>query len=515
MSFSRTYSAQTFLLRGHIVTIETDITPNTLHAFSIVGLGDKAVEEAKDRVSSALKNSGFSSPKNANQKTVVALSPAEMRKEGSSFDAAIAVSYLLSAGDIAFDPEKKLFLGELALNGEIMPIRGMLALAEQARRQGFEELYVPEKNAEEAALIGGIDVYGVRTLADLISHIDTKESADRGNERARLAPREKTPVKKDSRRDQAGFDDIRGQEAAKRGLVIAAAGGHNILLYGPPGTGKTMLARAFAGIMPDLSEEDILEVTGIHSIAGAADGLVTAPPFRAPHHTSSYVSVIGGGAFPKPGEVTLAHKGILFLDEFPEFDKRVIESLREPLEDAKVSIARSKGTATFPSNFTLIAAMNPCPCGNRGSRQKACICKPSDLDRYKRKLSGPILDRIDLAVEVAEISYGALGGAPGGMSADHARTLVARARKMQEERFAFSEKPIRTNSDMSARDLERFAPLEPDVRQILDSSAEKLALSPRAYHRTIKLARTIADLDGKEHIEAPHILEAIQYRPKG
>jgi magnesium chelatase family protein len=328
-----------------------------------------------------------------------------------------------------------------------------------------------------------------------------------------VQPKTKINYKREIR--AGDFSDIRGQETAKRGLEIAAAGGHNIAMYGPPGTGKTMLARVFSGLLPDLSEDEVLEITGIHSVAGASGGeLVCFPPFRAPHHTSSYVSLIGGGTYPKPGEVTLAHRGVLFLDEFPEFEKRVIESLRQPLEDNIVSISRAKGSAIFPSNFILVAAMNPCPCGNAGSKNKPCICKPSDLDRYKRKLSGPIVDRIDMWVSVGNVDYKKLGDESTGERSEKIRARVITAREIQKERFKNLGKKFMTNSDMGVRDLSSVVKLKKEVRELLDDSAERLGLSARAYHRVIKIAQTIADLARSKEIESEHILEAIQYRPK-
>ncbi len=403
MSFAKVYSAQVNLLRGAIVTIEVDLSKG-LHTFSVVGLPDKAVDESKDRVSGAIKNSGFKSPKAKNQKIIVSLSPADLKKEGPFFDLAIAIAYLKACGDIKFNSEKKIFLGELGLDGTLRSIRGALPLAEEAKRKGFEEIYLPKENTVEAALVEGIKIFGAESLGEVVEHLDETKSKLNKKANKKISAQIKTKINYKREMKGGDFSDIRGQEGAKRGLEIAAAGGHNIAMYGPPGTGKTMLARVFSSLLPDLNLDEVLEITGIHSVAGATRGeLVCFPPFRSPHHTSSYVSLIGGGTYPKPGEVTLAHRGVLFLDEFPEFEKRVIESLRQPLEDNIVSISRAKGSAVFPSNFILVAAMNPCPCGNAGSKKRACICRPWELDRYKRKLSGPIMDRIDLWVSVGNV----------------------------------------------------------------------------------------------------------------
>lgn len=518
MSFAKVYSAQVNLLKGAIVTIEVDLSKG-LHNFNIVGLPDKAVDESKDRVSGAIKNSGFKSPKAKNQKIVVSLSPADLKKEGPFFDLAIAIAYLLASGDMKFNSEKKIFLGELGLDGTLRSIRGALPMAQEAKRRGYEEIYLPKENAIEAALVEGIKVFGASNLKEVVEHLDTPtKNTDKKNKKISIEPKTKINYKKNNRENKIGdFSDIRGQETAKRGLEIAAAGGHNIAMYGPPGTGKTMLARVFSGLLPDLSTEEVLEITGIHSVAGNISGeLVCFPPFRAPHHTSSYVSLIGGGTYPKPGEVTLAHRGVLFLDEFPEFEKRVIESLRQPLEDNIVSISRAKGSAIFPSNFILVAAMNPCPCGNSGSKTKACICKPSDLDRYKRKLSGPIMDRIDIWVSVGNVDYKKLGeeNTSDGEQSEKIKKRVIKARDIQKNRFEKLGKKIKTNSEMNVRDLGQAVKLKKEVREVLDDSAERLGLSARAYHRVIKLARTIADLEDSKDVESSHILEAIQYRPK-
>lgn len=520
MSFSRIYSAQTHLLKGKIVTVEVDITKKTLHSFTLVGLPDKAVDESKDRMSSALKNSGFESPKNQNQKVVISLSPADLKKEGPYFDLAIALAYLLSAEEINFDPEHRIFLGELSLNGELRPIKGALPLTQEAKNLGFKEIFLPIDNAEEAALVDGITIYGVKNLKEVIDHIFIPKKDRKGNllekEREKITPSPKTEIIHKEKTNNIDFSDIKGQEGAKRGLEIAASGGHNIAMSGPPGTGKTMLARVFSNILPDLDKDDCLEITGIHSVVGLLeDVIITDPPFRAPHHTASYVSMIGGGANPKPGEVTLAHRGVLFLDEFPEFEKRVLESLRQPLEDNIVSISRARGSAIFPSNFILVAAMNPCPCGNKGNKQKDCICKQGDLERYKRKLSGPIMDRIDIWVTVQNVDYEKLSNdTQEGEKTNTIKERVKKAREIQIKRFKNAPRKINTNSEMNVKELNIYAPLDNETKKLLNQSAERLQLSARAYHRTIKLARTIADLEGVPNISQSHILEALQYRPR-
>lgn len=497
MRFSRVHSAQPHTLKGHIVAIETDISRG-LHSFSVVGLASKAVDEAKDRVSSAIKNSGFKSPKSENHKIVIALAPAELKKEGSYFDVAMAIGYLLSAQEIDADTDNKLFLGELALNGEVQPIRGTLPLVQAAAEAGFTEVFVPAANAQEALLVENITVFPLQNLNEAIQHIT-------GN--AQISPAIKDTNQQETTRNFfiPDFKDIKGQELGKRGLEIAAAGGHNVILYGPPGTGKTTLARALVGILPPLTQEEALEVTGIHSIAGTLgeQTFMTVPPFRAPHHTASHVAITGGGATVRPGEVTLAHRGVLFLDEFPEFDKRVIESLRQPIEDRFVSIVRAQARATFPTHFMLVAAMNP-PDKN---------ATHAEYERYKKKLSGPIMDRIDIWLPVEHIDYEKLNTQGTGELTEAIRNRVLAARARQHERLQKMESKATTNSAMTIKEMNAL-PVTDTVRKLLEESAQRMELSPRAYHRVLKLARTIADLDNSEDIGEPHILEALQYRKK-
>lgn len=507
MKFAKVYAAQPENLRGRIVTVEVDISRG-LHSMSIVGMASKSVDEARDRVSAALKNSGFQSPKSQNEKLVISLAPAEVKKDGAYYDMAIALGYLLATDEIAFNPENKLFIGELSLDGDVQKLRGVLPVVQAAKEAGFTEVFVPWDNRKEAAMVEGIVIYPIKKINQVIQHLNQNQEKVQP-----IAPQQLTDISTEDIAYVTDFSDVKGQAVAKRGLEIAAAGGHNVCMFGPPGTGKTMLARAFNSILPPLSLEHTLEVTGIHSVSGNLGELkiMSEAPLRTPHHTSSYVAVVGGGANPKPGEITLAHRGVLFLDEFPEFDKKVLESLRQPLEDRVVTVSRAKGTVHFPADFTLIAAMNPCPCGFYGSEHRPCICSAHDIARYKKKVSGPIIDRIDIWLPVEHIDYQQLtnNNDSKGESSVDIRARVISARDMQYQRSPKKE----LNSTLSSRDLQK-EPLTQDVLDILEKSARTLKLSPRAYHRVIKLSRTIADMEHSESIEVAHVLEALQYRPQ-
>lgn len=502
---ARVFGAQPSVLGADIVTIETDLSRG-LYSFAVVGLPDKAVEEARDRISAAIKNSGFDSPKSKNHKIVISLSPADLKKEGPLFDLPMAIGYLVAAGELKSNLSRTLAIGELALDGTVRSVRGTLSIVQAAKTAGFTEILVPQENAREAALISDITVTAVHTLLEAVHHLDTAHE-----HHVRLTPQAQTAIEPKWAESSIRFEDIKGQESAKRGLLIAAAGRHNGIMVGPPGTGKTMLARALQSILPPLAREESLEVTAIHSYAGHLSDIATAPPFRAPHHTASHTSLVGGGTYPRPGEVTLAHRGVLFLDEFSEFERRSIDALRQPLEDRVVSISRVQGTAIFPADFILLAAMNP----HRGVYAERGHEATDMLESYRKKISGPIMDRIDLWLSVAHIPYAKL--APNsstqqeGDETARARDAVLKAREHQRERFGSEAK---TNASMSARDINTYIPLAVSVQKLLVESAEKLRLSPRGYHRLIKVARTIADLEGSKHVETPHVLEALQYRTR-
>lgn len=485
-------------------TICMEISIETGVNFMLVGLPDSAVKESHYRIATALEQIGYRIPI---RKIVINMAPADIRKEGSAYDLPLAIGILVASDQIksSIDLEKVMIMGELSLDGRLQAVRGVLPMAIEARKQGFNTFILPEENSREAALVKGLNVYGISYLKDVINFLS-------GNYLPKLTPYE-AENREESNLNDCDFSDVKGQAMAKRALEITAAGGHNVILIGPPGSGKTMLARRLPGILPPFSVEETLETTKIHSVAGklsSADILLQRRPFRSPHHTISYVAMVGGGSNPIPGEISLAHNGVLFLDELPEFSRSTLEVLRQPLEERSISVARAKIRVEYPAGFTLVAAMNPCPCGYYNDPTHHCQCNPVQIQKYLSKISGPLLDRIDLQVEVAPVPYKELSQISTEENSKQIRKRVITARKIQHERFVNNS--IYTNAQMSNRMINAYCKIDMQGSKLLEQAMSAYNLSARAYHRILKVARTIADLSETEKISADHIAEAINYR---